>query len=99
MTEKEYIERETLIEFCKKIMNKCAAPVSWANAYADFIDDIEKQPSADVVEVVRCCDCKFRKTKDCAMYYECDCGQQYSWETDNDFCSFGKRRDYNGRKG
>lgn len=36
-------------------------------------------------------DCALRKTEDCAMYYECDCGAQCSWETDNDYCSFGKK--------
>ena len=52
---------------------------------------IDNQPAADVAEIVRCKDCALRKTEDCAMYYECDCGAQCSWETDNDYCSFGKR--------
>lgn len=51
----EYIEREALIDFCKKIIhdrwNKTTAPVSWSHAYADFIDDINNQPAADVVPV------------------------------------------------
>ena len=52
----EYIEREALIEKCKAIIqdkwNDKAAPVSWSHAYADFIEDIENQPAADVVPVV-----------------------------------------------
>lgn len=55
MAEKEYIDREALIKVCKKIIQdrwgECTAPVSWANAYADFIDDIEAQPAADVTPV------------------------------------------------
>ena len=55
MTEKEYIEREALIKACKKIIqiswNETTAPVSWSHAYADFIDDIEEQPAADVAPV------------------------------------------------
>ncbi len=47
----EYIEREALIDFCKKIIherwNETTAPVSWSHAYADFIDDINNQPAAD----------------------------------------------------
>ena len=43
MAEKEYIERETLINACKKIIHDrwedITAPVSWSHAYADFIDD------------------------------------------------------------
>lgn len=48
----EYIERETLINACKKIIhdrwNETTAPVSWSHAYADFIDDITEQPAVDV---------------------------------------------------
>lgn len=55
MAEKEYIEREALIKACKKIIhdrwNETTAPVSWSHAYADFIDDINNQPAADVVPV------------------------------------------------
>lgn len=42
-------------------------------------------------EIVHCKDCKLRKTEECAMQYECDCGEQHSWENDNDYCSWGKR--------
>ena len=52
----EYIEREALIEKCKAIIqdkwNDKVAPVSWSHAYADFIEDIENQPTADVAPVV-----------------------------------------------
>ena len=52
----EYIEREALIEKCKAIIqdkwNDKSAPVSWSHAYADFIEDIENQPAADVAPVV-----------------------------------------------
>ena len=55
MAEKEYIEREALINACKKIIhdrwNETTAPVSWSHAYADFIDDIKAQPTADVAPV------------------------------------------------
>ena len=23
--------------------------------------------------------------------YRCDCGEQHTWETDDDFCSYGER--------
>ena len=52
----EYIEREALLEKCKAIIqdkwNDKSAPVSWSHAYADFIEDIENQPTADVALVV-----------------------------------------------
>ena len=50
---------------------------------------------SNVVEVVRCKDCKWRGTEKCAMFYVCDCGGQYSWEIDDDFCSYGERRSTN----
>ena len=48
---------------------------------------------ADFVEVVRCKDCKLRKTNDCAMYHECICGRQLDWENNYDFCSYGERKE------
>ena len=62
---------------------------------------ITTAPAADVVEVVRCEDCIRRGTEGCAMYwgtedcairYGCEYGEQHTWETDNDFCSWGERR-------
>ena len=50
----------------------------------------------DLIEVVRCKDCIYRGRVDCAMSYRCDCGEQHTWETDNDFCSYGERRIDNG---
>ena len=40
------------------------------------------------VPVVRCWDCRFRGTEECAMYY----GEQHTRELDDDFCSRGERR-------
>lgn len=54
---------------------------------------IDRAPTIDAVPVVRCKDCARRGTPECGMYYECECGQQHTWETDNDYCSFGKRKE------
>ena len=35
----------------------------------------------------RCVECAKRKTSECEMYFSCNCGEQHTWETDNDFCS------------
>lgn len=80
---KEYIERETLISringmgYHEQIKNNLL-----------FI--ARMIPTADVVEVVRCKDCRWRGREDCAMFYRCECGEQHTWETDNDFCSYGE---------
>lgn len=65
----------------------------FARGWNNAIEIINNAPAADVVEVVRCENCIRRGTEDCAMYYECECGEQHAWETDNDFCSWGERRD------
>ena len=57
------------------------------------IKELEAFPTADVAEVVRCKECIYRGREDCAMFYRCNCGEQHTWETDNDFCSYGERRE------
>ena len=99
----EYIEREALIE---KIVNTPTVPIKQCYegnfVYADgtasrqneIINYITEQPTADVVEVVRCKDCEFYKP-----YYdpiegfygqclvrECDIGE-------TDYCSYGERKE------
>ena len=59
---------------------------------------VRRIPAADVVEVVRCNECRWRGSEDCAMFYECDCGEQHTWETDNDFCSYGERMSDNAKQ-
>lgn len=82
----EYIKREAVIEAIMSEPPDAHYP-QW------YVDKIKSIPAADVVEVVRCENCIRRGTEDCAMYYGCECGEQHAWETDNDFCSWGERRD------
>ena len=66
-------------------------PTHLAELLCKFVDDTD---AADVVEVVRCKDCAKRNTPDCAMWYRCkNCDGQWSWETNNDFCSYGERKE------
>ncbi|MGE4213794.1 MAG: hypothetical protein AB7E42_03330 [Anaerotignaceae bacterium] len=60
-------------------------------------DVIQPKLRAEIEELkasqpVRCKDCVKRKTEDCSMYYECECGEQHTWEVDDDYCSLGERR-------
>lgn len=52
----KYIEREKLTKHCESMIDKTwnskMVPVSWAHAYADFLDDIMNIPAADVAPVV-----------------------------------------------
>ncbi len=84
----EYIDREDLI----KNLNKFAP-----EHYTALVNQIiTKQPTADVVEVVRCSKCKYRKDDgDYITGHYCSKrnvnGGRFC--RDNDFCSYGERID------
>ena len=80
----EYIKREAVIEAIMSEPPDAHYP-QW------YVDKIKSIPAADVAPVVRCKDCRWRSREDCAMFYRCDCGEQHTWETDNDFCSYGEQ--------
>lgn len=52
--------------------------------FKEYLSACEK----DAMEVVRCKDCKFYHTQDCAMD-----DWHFSETKDGDFCSYGKRKD------
>lgn len=79
----EYIKREAVIEVIMSEPPDAHYP-QW------YVDKIKSIPAADVAPVVRCKDCRRRGREDCAMFYRCECGEQHTWETDNDFCSYGE---------
>ncbi len=113
MAEKEYIERGALIESLQKIESELEyadGKDGYLFAYGTLtgvrksIIHTKSAPAADVVEVVRCKDCKHRETHECPMvFYETiyfdDEGYVES-ETlihdnteDNSFCSCGERKE------
>ena len=84
----EYIKREDAINAVLDVY--CDTPDIDLSC-EKFEAAILKIPAADVAPVVRCKDCRWRGREDCAMFYRCDCGEQHTWETDNDFCSYGEQ--------
>ena len=63
----------------------------------ELVDTFAEMPSADVVEVVRC--------KDCKEYNTYSCAEGFGWceafglgKTDDQFCSYGERADMRGDK-
>lgn len=94
---KEYIEREVISEGIRKYYYKNPPNSSYQEGFDRGLDKAQRvildAPAADVVPVVRCKDCHWRGREECAMFYRCECGEQHTWETDNDFCSWGERRD------
>lgn len=61
---------------------------SQAHLIAKIISDI---PAADVVEVVRCKDCKNLYPDDTGKLHWCDCHRMFVGL--DDFCNYGKRKD------
>ena len=89
----EYIEREAAKARLRIWITDCVlyGDNDEADCFRNCIDLIDSILAADVAPVVRCKDCRWRGREDCAMFYRCDCGEQHTWETDNDFCSYGEQ--------
>ena len=73
-----YIDREDLLNNLKQFAPEYLKPL--------IVSLIEKQPTADVVEVIRCKDCT-EWDKD-----EYECSHWYRFRED-DYCSYGERMD------
>ena len=60
-------------------------------------DEIDKAPTVDAVEVVRCRYCKHRGTDDCIFHIKGEpADEELLRKLDNDFCSYGERKDSDG---
>lgn len=85
-----YISREEAI---KAITDN---PARFAFITGNQIAALKKLPTADVVEVVRCKDCKhatFYSCKNDACYRGIICEYQIAIGDENFYCSFGERRE------
>ena len=92
---KEYVEREVISEGIRKYYYKNPPNSSYQEGFDHGLDKAQRvilnAPVADVAPVVRCKDCRWRGREECAMFYRCECGEQHTWETDDDFCSYGEK--------
>lgn len=104
----EYIEREALMQELEEIGGCDAPPDSWADGFdkgiLSAIKHVEAQPAADVVEVVRCKDCKYffdeccNHEKNRVLHRVPDFGKHYSYvgrikvEPDH-YCGHGERKE------
>ena len=91
MAEKKYIDRDALINdfesdlIIRMFYNLKGSPRPKTIDIADVIKRVENFPTEDVVEVVRCKDCKFYGNGDCSVQ-----SVRSMWP--NDYCSYGERR-------
>lgn len=89
------IDGNFLEERCKRRIsdewNKKAAPSSWADAYEQFLTDIENCPPVDAVPVVRCRECKHLFVRSGALgVYQCAIHGDYP--SGEYYCADGKRK-------
>lgn len=97
----DYIKREALLKDIEE-----ERPVNWTDseserqAESDFYkyrDIVMMQPTADVVEVVRCKDCEFYKLRNVSSRYKptkpCCLRKAAVTVNENDYCSYGKRKE------
>lgn len=89
----EYIDRTGILHICDEIIaeewNSKVAPVSWADAYKQFKDDIERCPVADVqevkhgrwTEIIDTINWFYRDTAVCSVCGNCiDCSDEYDMD-------------------
>lgn len=85
----EYIEREALLEEARKR----------AKAFSSVLiyEAIKQAPAADVVEVVRCCDCEHKQENpdtNNTCYLTCNLKYGLKGTIDpTDYCSYGRRKE------
>ena len=86
------IDGDALIEkFNEKVdMEECLIDARTAERFATFCalsDAVEEMPTVDAAEVVRCRECNYHNKPPCPMRLS------FNWTEDNDFCSYGERKD------
>ena len=90
----EYIKRMSAMTICERYIQHCfETDDNRGQDIADRIfDEITEIPTADVVEVVRCKDCKYyEKWSDRSIF--CNKHIVFMGMNDNDYCSYGELKE------
>lgn len=96
----DYISREAAVEAVRYYKVSGGINFLYDEAYNDGIDTAiscigNEIPAADVVEVVRCKDCRYYY-KDSDGYEMCINSEGYDHISADGFCAWAERRDDNG---
>lgn len=88
---KEYIDREVLMSFPirKNHYDEEHGNEHFINGIETVFEYAESLPAADVVEVVRCKDCKHLGIDECGTF----CKIRYLMTELEDFCNYGERKE------
>lgn len=105
MAEKEYIEREAVVERINNSIRSWSRDYNsnaprMVSAYKDVLFRIQNVPTADVTDIVRCKDCTHRYVPArCALWVGNENGKDIFLERGDDFfCKYGERKDTDDTK-
>lgn len=73
----------------KKVFLAIAQPAEYKGVIhmVVHVREIDKLPTVDAVEVVRCLECKYHNKPPCPMRLS------FNWTEGDDFCSYGERKE------
>ena len=90
---KEYITKDRAKQFVCGHCTEACSEKPCESRDCDWMAFIDKEPAADVMEVVRCRECKHRGTDDCILHIKGEpADEELLLKLDNDFCSYGERK-------
>ena len=93
---KEYIDREEMLSAVCRGCNEEFSDAPCEPSACAMLRELKKIPTADVVEVVRCRDCKhatFYSCKNDACYRGIICEYRIGTDDENFFCGYGERKE------
>ena len=97
MPKKEYIERDSIYRRVKERTNPYGKPTLNYESGVKVLNMIEREPAADVVEVVRCKDCLHGQKNNIGQLkgrYICEYHQDYKpMFSPHHYCSHGERKE------
>ena len=88
-----YIKKEPIVEFITKGLNNPDKTKAYGYDAIEILTEIEYTPTADVVEVCRCKDCKNFEPYANGKCGICRKGRKSFFQQANDYCSDGERSD------
>lgn len=90
---KEYITKDRAKQFVCGHCNEVCSEEPCEPSDCDWMAFIDKEPAADVVEVVRCKDCLYSRER--YGHLECIHGVSYrnTWNKPDFFCAYGERKE------
>ena len=93
----DLIDRAALVQEVNRDIDRCyALGIGAVGPLSNFLDQIQRQPTVDAVQVIRCKDCALRWRYNGALYCNHERGPAGIVEPEH-FCSYGEKE--GGKRG